>query len=95
MNDKRGEERSRWLNWLFAMPLPRSASPQNAGGDSGQLTYFHQMDVDVPAPKSAIQFNSDSASKGAKRPTADLPVEAQDNLPWSVLDVHIFEYIAN
>lgn len=53
------------------------------------------MDVDVPAPKSAIQFNSDSASKGAKRPTADLPVEAQDNLPWSVLDVHIFEYIAN
>lgn len=54
-----------------------------------------EMDVDVPAPKSAIQFNSDSASKGAKRPTADLPVEAQDNLPWSVLAVHIFEYIAN
>jgi replication factor C subunit 3/5 len=41
-----------------------------------------EMDVDVPAPKSAIQFSSDNASKRAKRPAADLPVEAQDNLPW-------------
>ncbi|KAF4215529.1 hypothetical protein CNMCM8980_004721 [Aspergillus fumigatiaffinis] len=41
-----------------------------------------EMDVDVPAPKSAIQFSSDNASKRAKRSAADLPVEAQDNLPW-------------
>jgi replication factor C subunit 3/5 len=54
-----------------------------------------EMDVDVPAPKSAIQFSSDNASKRAKRPAADLPVEAQDNLPWSVLGVHISDYIAN
>ncbi|KAF4150869.1 hypothetical protein CNMCM6936_005680 [Aspergillus lentulus] len=44
--------------------------------------YEDEMDVDVPAPKSAIQFSSDNASKRAKRPAADLPVEAQDNLPW-------------
>ncbi|GFF35307.1 replication factor C subunit 3 [Aspergillus udagawae] len=44
--------------------------------------YEDEMDVDVPAPKSAVQFSSDNASKRAKRPAADLPVEAQDNLPW-------------
>ncbi|GIJ85184.1 hypothetical protein Asppvi_004040 [Aspergillus pseudoviridinutans] len=44
--------------------------------------YEDEMDVDVPAPKSAIQFSSDNAGKRAKRPAADLPVEAQDNLPW-------------
>ncbi|PLN85502.1 P-loop containing nucleoside triphosphate hydrolase protein [Aspergillus taichungensis] len=38
------------------------------------------MDVDVPSSK--IQFSSDNTSAKAKRPAADLPVEAQDNLPW-------------
>lgn len=37
------------------------------------------MDVDVPS-KDAIQFSA-SDTKG-KRIVADLPVEAQDNLPW-------------
>ncbi|KAF9884932.1 hypothetical protein FE257_000923 [Aspergillus nanangensis] len=40
-----------------------------------------EMDVDAPS-KGDIQFTSDNASKKAKRPAADLPVEAQDNLPW-------------
>lgn len=38
------------------------------------------MDVDVPKD---VQFSSENAGK--KRTIADLPVEAQDNLPWSVL----------
>lgn len=38
------------------------------------------MDVDVPS----VQFNSDNTAGKAKRPVADLPVEAEDNLPWSV-----------
>lgn len=38
------------------------------------------MDVDVPSSK--VQFSSDNTSAKAKRPAADLPVEAQDNLPW-------------
>ncbi|KAL1866164.1 Subunit of heteropentameric Replication factor C (RF-C) [Paecilomyces lecythidis] len=42
--------------------------------------YEDEMDVDAP-PKGAIQFSSDSTAKG-KRTAADLPVEAQDNLPW-------------
>ncbi|PWY92251.1 P-loop containing nucleoside triphosphate hydrolase protein [Aspergillus heteromorphus CBS 117.55] len=43
--------------------------------------YEDSMDVDAP-PRSAIQFSSDNTSVKAKRTAADLPVEAQDNLPW-------------
>ncbi|GES66346.1 activator 1 subunit 3 [Aspergillus terreus] len=43
--------------------------------------YEDEMDVDVPS-KGDVQFSSDNAGKKAKRPAADLPVEAQDNLPW-------------
>ncbi|KAJ5716671.1 hypothetical protein N7493_008582 [Penicillium malachiteum] len=40
--------------------------------------YEDEMDVDVP---NEVQFSSDNAA-GKKRTVADLPVEAQDNLPW-------------
>ncbi|KAJ5272308.1 hypothetical protein N7478_007433 [Penicillium angulare] len=40
--------------------------------------YEDAMDVDAPKD---IQFGSDNAA-GKKRTAADLPVEAQDNLPW-------------
>ncbi|CAI7607750.1 unnamed protein product [Penicillium crustosum] len=40
--------------------------------------YEDAMDVDAPKD---VQFSSDNAS-GKKRTVADLPVEAQDNLPW-------------
>ncbi|RAH54164.1 activator 1 subunit 3 [Aspergillus piperis CBS 112811] len=43
--------------------------------------YKDSMDVDVPS-KNAIQFSSDNTNGKAKRVAADLPVEAQDNLPW-------------
>lgn len=43
--------------------------------------YEDEMDVDAP-PKSTIQFSSDNTSGKAKRIASDLPVEAQDNLPW-------------
>ncbi|PGH21321.1 hypothetical protein AJ80_03372 [Polytolypa hystricis UAMH7299] len=39
-----------------------------------------EMDVDGPS-KHAIQFSADAGAKG-KRVVADLPVEAEDNLPW-------------
>ncbi|KAI9924326.1 hypothetical protein MW887_007276 [Aspergillus wentii] len=42
--------------------------------------YEDEMDVD--APKDAVQFSSDNANGKAKRTAADLPVGAQDNLPW-------------
>lgn len=37
------------------------------------------MDVDTPG----VQFNSDNTAGKAKRTVADLPVEAEDSLPWS------------
>lgn len=43
--------------------------------------YDDEMDVD--APSRDVQFGSESAGK--KRTAADLPVEAQDNLPWSAM----------
>ncbi|KAG5953338.1 hypothetical protein E4U53_005984 [Claviceps sorghi] len=39
-----------------------------------------EMDVDAPAPSKDVIFSSE-ASKG-KRSTANLPVEAEDSLPW-------------
>ncbi|KAI0598663.1 P-loop containing nucleoside triphosphate hydrolase protein [Biscogniauxia sp. FL1348] len=39
-----------------------------------------EMDVDVPATKD-ITFSSDNTAKG-KRSAANLPVEAEDSLPW-------------
>jgi hypothetical protein len=41
------------------------------------------MDVDgAPSHDQSIQFNSDNAAVKGKRIAADLPVEAEDNLPW-------------
>ncbi|CAG8900696.1 unnamed protein product [Penicillium egyptiacum] len=42
------------------------------------MSDYDEMDVDAPKD---VQFSSDNAS-GKKRNVADLPVEAQDNLPW-------------
>jgi replication factor C subunit 3/5 len=41
------------------------------------------MDMDVQPTDSEIKFSSEAA-KG-KRSTANLPVEAEDSLPWSVV----------
>lgn len=43
--------------------------------------YEDEMDVDVQ-PSKDIQFSSDKNSGKTKRLTANLPVEAEDNLPW-------------
>jgi replication factor C subunit 3/5 len=42
--------------------------------------YEDEMDVDGPAPSADITFSAE-ASKG-KRSAANLPVEAEDSLPW-------------
>lgn len=39
-----------------------------------------EMDIDVP-PSKDITFSSDNTAKG-KRSAANLPVEAEDSLPW-------------
>ncbi|KUI55235.1 Replication factor C subunit 3 [Cytospora mali] len=40
-----------------------------------------EMDVDVPASSKDVTFSSDNTAKG-KRSAANLPVEAEDSLPW-------------
>lgn len=41
-----------------------------------------EMDVDAPAVDNTISFGGDS--KKGKRSAANLPVEAEDTLPWYV-----------
>lgn len=40
-----------------------------------------EMDIDVPVSKD-VTFSSENTAKG-KRSAANLPVEAEDSLPWS------------
>ncbi|KAK5162637.1 hypothetical protein LTR04_003198 [Oleoguttula sp. CCFEE 6159] len=41
-----------------------------------------EMDVDAPAVQSAVHFSSDNINAKGKRSAANLPVEAEDSLPW-------------
>ena len=47
------------------------------------------MDVDAPATTNDITFSSDNTNTKGKRSAANLPVEAEDNLPWSVRSSNI------
>ncbi|KAG4026611.1 hypothetical protein MFRU_038g00150 [Monilinia fructicola] len=40
------------------------------------------MDVDVPPTADSILFSSDNTNSKGKRSAANLPVEAEDSLPW-------------
>ena len=42
--------------------------------------YEDEMDVD--APSSKVVFSSDNTGAKGKRSAANLPVEAEDSLPW-------------
>ncbi|KAI9744252.1 MAG: hypothetical protein M1818_002404 [Claussenomyces sp. TS43310] len=44
--------------------------------------YEDDMDVDAPPVKDTIMFNSDNTNSKGKRSAANLPVEAEDTLPW-------------
>jgi len=44
--------------------------------------YEDEMDVDDPPAKEAITFSSDNINAKGKRSAANLPVEAEDSLPW-------------
>ncbi|KAL8791950.1 MAG: hypothetical protein Q9195_005439 [Heterodermia aff. obscurata] len=41
-----------------------------------------EMDVDVPSAKESLTFSSNNTSSKGKRSAANLPVEAEDSLPW-------------
>jgi hypothetical protein len=42
-----------------------------------------EMDVDAPVADSSVTFGGDT--KKGKRSAANLPVEAEDSLPWCVV----------
>lgn len=44
--------------------------------------YEDEMDVDAPPVKDSILFSSDNTNARGKRSAANLPVEAEDSLPW-------------
>lgn len=45
--------------------------------------YEDEMDVDAPPPvKESVIFSSDNTNTKGKRSAANLPVEAEDSLPW-------------
>lgn len=41
-----------------------------------------EMDIDAPPVNDSITFSSESANAKGKRSAANLPVEAEDSLPW-------------
>ena len=45
--------------------------------------YEEDMEVDGPVASNAITFSSDNTNAKGKRSAANLPVEAEDSLPWS------------
>jgi replication factor C subunit 3/5 len=44
--------------------------------------YEDDMDVDATPAKESNLFNSDNTNAKGKRSSANLPVEAEDSLPW-------------
>lgn len=51
--------------------------------------YEDDMEVDPPQSKDSVLFSSDNTNSKGKRSAANLPVEAEDNLPWyAVVAVH-------
>jgi hypothetical protein len=52
--------------------------------------YEDEMDIDAPVADTAISFGGE---KKGKRTAANLPVEAEDSLPWYVVELHAMEEI--
>ena len=44
--------------------------------------YEDDMEVDAPSARDTVMFSSDNANSKGKRSGANLPVEAEDSLPW-------------
>jgi replication factor C subunit 3/5 len=44
--------------------------------------YEDDMEVDGPPLEKSVQFSSENTATKGKRIVADLPIEAEDNLPW-------------
>jgi len=52
------------------------------------------MDIDEPVVKSSVMFSSEDMAAKGKRSAANLPVEAEDSLPWYDGGLYLLAYIA-
>ena len=53
--------------------------------------YEDDMEIDAPPARDEIMFNSDNTNSKGKRSAANLPVEAEDSLPWYVIQPGLME----
>lgn len=65
----------------FLVAILCRSRPGESHTFSKMSDFEDEMDIDVPAPSKDITFSSDNTTKG-KRSAANLPVEAEDSLPW-------------
>lgn len=57
--------------------------PQKKGNTPANMSDFEDdMDVDAPTSRDSLLFSSDNTNTKGKRSAANLPVEAEDSLPW-------------
>jgi hypothetical protein len=49
---------------------------------SNMSDFEDDMDIDAPAARDSVLFSSDNTNSKGKRSIANLPVEAEDSLPW-------------
>jgi hypothetical protein len=62
---------------------PHQQQHQKKGNTSANMSDFEDdMDVDAPAARDSLLFSSDNTNTKGKRSAANLPVEAEDSLPW-------------
>lgn len=53
--------------------------------------YEDEMDVDLPPVSDKVTFSSDNTNSKGKRSAANLPVEAEDTLPWSAFTIALVD----
>jgi hypothetical protein len=71
------------LSRLPNSPTYNSSHEQNTIATTGNMSdYEDDMDVDAPVVRDSVMFSSDNTNSKGKRSAANLPVEAEDSLPW-------------
>ena len=62
---------------------PLQQQHEKKGNRPANMSDFEDdMDVDAPAARDSLLFSSDNTNTKGKRSAANLPVEAEDSLPW-------------
>ncbi len=71
-------------------PITSTASPSLTFSQyniNKMSDYEDEMDIDAPSGSNSVTFSSDNTNSKGKRSAANLPVEAEDSLPWLVIQI--------